>query len=712
LDEAQDPEWLLHAAEAAFSTTVQRGSIELPTSPREQWRMVATLAGVSVAALAEGIAPRFEMATVIPGQPEKGLTRLVPEALAMRHQLVPVSLDGNRLVIAVSTPYSASAVRDVAFTSGREVEARLAPPEIIESARLVLYSDAAGIAHRGVTNVLNFDEEFSAQSGDGGDHELVRFCRSLIKRAIDRRASDIHVHAFAGGGVARLRIDGQLQRVATITNLVLVSVIRLMKAQGGMDPSNALVPQDGQASITYRGKTYDLRISTLPSSGAEALVMRILDQSRAFSLDKTNFAPWALNTLRRLGTSASGLLLITGPTGSGKTSTLYALLGELNQPTRRIITVEDPVEYKLPGLTQVQVNAQAGLTFSKALRSILRQDPDVLLIGEIRDAETAEIAIQTALTGHLVFATMHTQDAIRAITRLAELGVSPPLLADTILAVVSQRLLRQLCEHCALPVTEPLTPMEQAFKDLTGGAPGRRAQGCDECSFTGFRGRVPVVEVIEMSTQMRAAMDTGLTNADALLPHLPPDWESIEQRAAAWIEAGMTTVDEAVDGLGTRFWSRLAQVVNGDVPVDTAPASSRGAASKLQVSALVISRNATIRDLLVDRLSEASVGAIVAADADAALGLIRSNRQLQHLIVDATEQIDVDGLLSADLRKVVKWSGLAVILVHDASIELDAAHRASARIHASVVYPPSADALHQALHGASVHVDVATSEGI
>jgi type II secretory ATPase GspE/PulE/Tfp pilus assembly ATPase PilB-like protein len=706
LDEEPDAKWLLNAAAAIYLQRIPASPVELPNVPREQWRVVANLAGVSTSALAAAVAPRFGMADVIPGQPEKSLTRLVPESLAVRHQIVPTSLDASHLVIAVSSPYCAAAIRDVAFASGRQVEARLAPPEAVESARLVLYSDAATIAHRGLTTVLNLDEEFTPISADGGDSGLVRFCRTLIRQAILRRASDIHVHAFAGGGVARLRIDGQLQRAATISNLVLVSVIRLMKAQGGMDPSNTLIPQDGQASILCDGKTYDLRISTLPSSGAEALVMRILDQSRAFSLDKTNFAPWALNTLRRLGSSASGLLLITGPTGSGKTSTLYALLGELNQPHRRIITVEDPVEYKLPGLTQVQINTRAGLTFPKALRSILRQDPDVLLIGEIRDAETAEIAIQTALTGHLVFATMHTQDAIRAITRLAELGVSAPLLADTILAVVSQRLLRQLCEFCVLKVEEPLSETERMFRDLVGALPGGRAQGCDKCNYTGFRGRFPIVEVVEMNAAMRASMDAGHTNADSLLAHVPDDWESIEQRAAAWIEAGLTTVEEAFESLGMRFWSRLAQIAGHDRSVFAHLGAAGATTRARQTTVLVISEDESRRERLVAAVGEANFGAISCVDGDAALAMIRSNRQLQHLLVDATEWNNVNGTLPADLRKVVSWSGLAVVLVHAPALSLDPAQCARANIHAAVTFPPSPQKLAEALGNASVHTNV------
>lgn len=709
LDEADNALWLLEAAAKGLSLSVRNPSVKLPSQPREQWRVVANLAGVSTATLAANIAPQFDMKAVVPGQPDKGLVRLVPESVATRHALVPVSLDDNTLVVAVSTPFCAAAIRDVAFTAGRGVEARLAPPEAVESARLVLYSDAVNTSSNGSVNVLDLDAESSAVLGESSDYELVRFCRALMKRAIESQASDIHVHAFAGGGVVRLRIDGQLQRVTTISNLVLRSLSRLMKVQGGMDPSNTLIPQDGRATVRFHGKTYDLRISTLPSSGAEALVMRILDQSRAFSLDKTNFAPWALTTLRRLGSSPTGLLLITGPTGSGKTSTLYALLGELNQPTRRIITVEDPVEYKLPGITQVQVNAKAGLTFPKALRSILRQDPDVLLVGEIRDAETAEIAVQTALTGHLVLATLHTQDAIRAITRMAELGVSPLLLADTVLGVISQRLLRQLCDHCALPVAEPLNDTERAFKELTGAAPGRRAHGCEKCNFTGFRGRFPIVEVVEINSEMRSALDAGHANAGALQSHLPASWESIEQRAAAWIEAGMTTIEEAVDSLGLRFWSRLAQVVGREVPSLVGALAEKGA-SNLLTSALVISADPTRRERLLETLLEAGVGAIAAPDPDSALGLIRSNRQLQHLIVDATQQLNADAILSPELRKVVNWSGLAVVLLHDAAVHINAAQSARSKIHATVVFPPSAEDLRHALAGVSAHIEVSAKD--
>ena len=707
LDEAPKADWLHSAAAAIYTDRFTSPATSIPTTPREQWRQVSNLAGVTPTELAAAVARHFDLTDIIPGQPEKGLARLVPESLAIRHQMVPVALVDNHIVIAVSSPYCAAVIRDVAFAAGRQVEPRIAPPEAIESARLTLYSDMSSIKHAGLSSVLNLDEESAEFANGSGDKQLVQFCRALIRQAIDRRASDVHVHAFAGGGVARFRIDGQLQRVATITNLVLVSLVRLMKAQGGMDPSNSLIPQDGSASVVYKGKAFDLRISTLPSSGAEALVMRILDQSRAFNLEKTNFAPWALNTLRRLGSRESGLLLITGPTGSGKTSTLYALLAELNQPHRRIITVEDPIEYKLPGLTQVEVNNRAGLTFAKALRSILRQDPDVLLVGEIRDAETAEIAVQSALTGHLVFATMHTQDAIRAVTRLAELGVSTPLLADTILAVVSQRLLRQLCDHCKLPVTEPLSESERTFAELTGSPPSNRAQGCAKCNYTGFNGRFPVVEVVEMNGEMRAVMNEGVAHADALSKQLPPKWQSIEERAATWIEAGMTTVEEAVEGLGMRFWTRLAHVAGRGDDAFAITGSKSTARQSMPISVLVISNDADRGKVLIASLADVGYGAIVCADTDTALTSIRANKQLQHLLVDITDSGFSAGKLEANIRKIVVWSGLSVVLLHKADETPDAATLTHANAHAALAYPFAPNALRAAIENASVHAHVA-----
>jgi len=426
------------------------------------------------------------------------------------------------------------------------------------------------------------------------------------------------------------------------------------------------VPQDGRASLMFQNKSYDIRISTLPASGAEALVIRILDQSRTFSLEKTNFAPWALQGLKRLASRSNGLVLITGPTGSGKTSTLYSVLTTLNRTSRRIITVEEPVEYKLVGLSQVEVNVAAGLTFAKALRSILRQDPDVLLIGEIRDAETAEIAVQAALTGHLVFSTLHTQDALRAIPRLVELGVPSALLADTLLGVVSQRLMRQLCPHCKVAVTEPLSAMETLFWQVTGARPGARQAGCKACNYTGYLGRFPVVELIELPDPVRALMQQGIFDSSALAKVMPSSWHSIEHNAANWVISGLSTPQEAFDCFGIRFWTQLAAESGRSVSIATAMGSqdNQGSSSN-DITALIISDHPELAASVLQVVENTGhKGLVTSANSELKQTLLQ-NRLIQFLIVDISEHTTSLERHADYLRSSLAWSGLPVIAIYD-----------------------------------------------
>ncbi|WP_298925197.1 GspE/PulE family protein [uncultured Ramlibacter sp.] len=627
---------------------------------------MASLAGITPQDLAALVADASGLALAPRGAPDPALAKLLPESMARRHGVAPVALDDGRLVVAVATPDISQALQELRFAAGgRTVEARIAAPEDIEAARVALYGATPRSAASQHGRILDLDDEGAETLS--GDAQLVRFCRALVRQAIARRASDIHIHPLAGTGVVRLRIDGRLVRVASISLTVMAAVIRLLKAQGGMDSTNAMVPQDGRASLTYQRRRYDLRISTLPASGAESLVMRLLDQSRTFDLEHTNFAPWALEALRRLASNANGLVLITGPTGSGKTSTLYSLLAALNKTTRRIITVEEPLEYELDGLTQVEVNNAAGVTFQRALRSILRQDPDVLLIGEIRDAETAQIAVQAALTGHLVFSTLHTQDAVRAIPRLVDLGVAPELLADTLLGVVSQRLMRQLCPHCKTACAAPLRPIESLFEQVTGAPPGARAVGCKHCDHTGYHGRFPVVEALEIPDTMRSQLLRGNSDGDALAAAIPGHWRSIESNAANWVISGLTTPDEAFESLGLRLWTTLARKAGVDAPIAALLGSSEsvGTQGASQATALIISTNVPMAGVLCARLEQLGQVPLVVDSPLAASQALQSEHHLQLLVVDITEPDPQRRAYAQELRASLAWSGLRTLVIYD-----------------------------------------------
>lgn len=682
-------EWLHRLALASFPGNLALKTAVMPQDIGEAWARVASLADISQAELAQLVAVASGLSASTAETQGPQLAKLLPERSARSHDVAPLSVDDDgHLVVGTASPQTTQALQELRFAAGgRSVVLRIVPPEGVEAARIAVYGAPAHKALHHARNVLDLDDG-SIESSLQGDTQLVQFCRTLLRHAIERRASDIHIHPLAVAGIVRLRIDGKLVRAASISRTVMTATIRLFKAQGGMDSTNAIVPQDGRASVTFQGHRYDLRISTLPASGAEALVARILDQSRTYDLERTNFAPWALEALRRLSANANGLVLLTGPTGSGKTSTLYSLLASLNRTTRRIVTVEEPVEYQLEGTTQVEVNNASGVTFERALRSILRQDPDIILIGEIRDGETAKIAVQAALTGHLVFSTLHTQDTVRAIPRLVDLGVPQELLADTLLGVVSQRLMRQLCTQCKADCAEPLRPIEALFEHVTGSRPGARAVGCAHCNYTGYLGRFPVLEALEVPDAMRSKLLRGHADADSLTETLPPDWRSLESNAANWVVSGLTTPDEVHECLGLRFWSALARKAGVEAPVGALLGEVSAQSVRHQsATVLVVSTHPALSGDLCARLERLGEIPLVVQSADDARQALQREHQLHLLVVDITQPDPHRLAYARELRSSVAWSGLRTLVVYDAR-EPDVAQRIEQfGLHSHIPFP-------------------------
>lgn len=662
-------EWLRRIVAAKFPSIDAISSITLPPALGEAWTLVTSLAPINDEELAELVARACGLSTA-KGEPQGAfLAKVLPEQIAQRNGVAPLAVEADgRLVIISASPQANESLQEIRFaTGGKTVEVRIAAPQTVEGARVAVYGGAVASKSTVQGKILDLDND-SIEASLPGDIQLVRFCRSLIKQAILRRASDIHIHSIASTGVVRFRIDGQLIRAAAISLTVMAAAIRLIKAQGAMDSTNSLIPQDGRASILFQNRRYDLRISTLPTSGTEAIVIRVLDQSRTFDLERTNFAPWALDALRRLSANANGLVLITGPTGSGKTSTLYSLLTSLNKTTRRIITLEEPVEYQLQGLTQVEVNNATGVTFQRALRSILRQDPDILLIGEIRDSETAKIAVQAAMTGHLVFSTLHTQDSVRAIPRLVDLGVPPEMLADTLLGVISQRLMRRLCEHCKSPVTDPLQPIEELFAHVSKSRPAARAVGCKECDYTGYHGRFPVVEALEVPDSMRSKLLQGHSDTTSLMETIPSHWRSIEANAANWVISGLTTPTEAFDCIGLRLWTNLSKRNSVDAPIGSFLGTD-AAKNIVHPTVLIISSNKEVSHELSNRLGNIGEASISVTTAEEALSALHREHQLHLLIVDISDR-DPDRRKKVQrIRTSVAWSGLRTLVIYDRTEE-------------------------------------------
>jgi general secretion pathway protein E len=376
------------------------------------------------------------------------------------------------------------------------------------------------------------------------DAPVIRLINGLIAEAVRTGASDIHVEPYEANLVVRFRVDGVLREVLTLQQRLAPLIVSRVKVMARLDIAEKRLPQDGRIGLALGGKTLDVRVSTLPSRAGERVVMRILDKDQAgLQLSDLGMTPRTLDAFRAALREPNGIVLVTGPTGSGKTTTLYAGLQLLNDQTRNILTVEDPVEYAVEGVGQTQVNPKVGLTFAQGLRAILRQDPDVVMVGEIRDAETAQIAVQASLTGHLVLSTVHTNDAAGAVTRLRDMGVEPFLLASTLRLIAAQRLVRRLCPDCR---TE--TKAEAATARLIGARAGARvfqAVGCTRCSGTGYVGRIGVYETVRVDDRVRRLIAEGADEA-AIADVARAEGGTLAAAARDAVAEGLTTVEEAV----------------------------------------------------------------------------------------------------------------------------------------------------------------------
>jgi general secretion pathway protein E len=376
------------------------------------------------------------------------------------------------------------------------------------------------------------------------DAPVIRLINGLIAEAVRQGASDIHIEPYESALVIRLRVDGVLKEALSLSPRLSPLLVSRVKVMARLDIAEKRIPQDGRISLTLGGRALDVRVSTLPARAGERLVMRILRQDQAaLDLEQLGFSEQALDIYRAGLAEPNGIILVTGPTGSGKTTSLYAGLSRLNDATRNILTIEDPVEYAIKGLGQTQVSPKVGMTFAAGLRAILRQDPDIVMVGEIRDGETAQIAVQASLTGHLVLSTVHTNNAAGAITRLRDMGVEPFLLAATIRAVIAQRLVRRLCSHCRQPY-----PADAAAARIAGVAVGQtlwRVGACDACGQTGYAGRIGVYEAIRIDDRIRRLINE-MADEDAITQAAFPAGGTLADEVRRYVAQGLTTVEEAI----------------------------------------------------------------------------------------------------------------------------------------------------------------------
>jgi type II secretory ATPase GspE/PulE/Tfp pilus assembly ATPase PilB-like protein/8-oxo-dGTP pyrophosphatase MutT (NUDIX family) len=537
------------------------------------WESVVGRDLFSDAQLVSRVARHFQLPIADLSDISAQALELVPERWARRLGVLPLTIDDDALVVATSNPCDVDSERALAFAAGRPVRFAMASAKEIAARIDAAYGGdddesapepmrPANASQHVDVHLIAGDTESVDDAGLGGDGQSISLLvDEILGAGIGERASDIHIEPEEQGIVVRHRIDGVIRVARRLPRAIAPALASRIKIVSGLDIADRLRPQDGRARVAVNGVPVDLRVSSLPASHGEKIVIRVLDGRTAVrTLDAIGFAPDELLRIERLLQSREGLLLVTGPTGSGKTTTLYAALRLLKQRGVNIVTVEDPIEYRLHGIVQVQVNERAGLTFAAALRSIMRQDPDVLLIGEIRDRETAEIAIQASLTGHLVLSTLHTNDAASAVARLIDIGVAPYKIATAVKGVLAQRLLRRLCSKCQ---PQPIVSSVVTMGDR------RVISPCKQCGGDGYHGRLAIVEVLIATSEFERRVAAG-ESAERIADAARQDgMQSLWQSGLARVRNGETTEEE----LQRVAAPEAAQPVSATaVPVDSRPA--------------------------------------------------------------------------------------------------------------------------------------------
>jgi type II secretion system protein E len=486
----------------------------------------------------------------------KEVLETVPVRLVHRHKIVPVEREDGHLKVATADPTNFGALDDIKYITKCEVEPLLAYSEDIKTAIKKYY----GIGSDTVDSLMEEDgsldldtDSLAGRDGDieelSGDASIIRFVNQVMSEAISDRATDIHIEPFDDRLRIRYRIDGLLYEASLppAVRRYQAAIISRIKIMADMNIAEKRLPQDGRITIRRGGTEFDLRVSTVPTPYGESIVIRILNSSgELYNLERLGMDPKSYDLWHSMISRSHGIILVTGPTGSGKTTTLYASLAELNRTDVKIITIEEPIEYQMEGITQIQVQSKIGLTFATVLRSLLRQDPDIMLVGETRDQETAEITIRTALTGHLVFSTLHTNDAAGAIPRLIDMGVEPFLVASSLIGIIAQRLVRVICPHCKAEVEAPkdkllaLGFMEKDYRGVTF----HKGKGCEECKYLGYSGRTGIYEMVPVSQEIRDLAIQRASGADIKRVAMQQGMNTLRQYGWQRVKDGLTTVDE------------------------------------------------------------------------------------------------------------------------------------------------------------------------
>lgn len=603
--------------------------------------------------------------------------RLVPESIAQKYGCYPVADSGSHVTLAISNPADDEAIQAIGFAAGRT------PDLVIASPAQIKHLIETGYDHPHQGNALDTQTEAHGQSDTGfgvqGKNVSSKLANAsapteklfllILKEALNLHVSDIHIQPFVGGAAVRFRIDGVMRQIKSMSIAVMSHLFRHIKAIADLDTTNARTPQDGRLTMTTESGQRDLRLSFLPAEGGERLVIRLLANA-ADTGGEMNFSANDLRIITKTMQNTSGIILATGPTGSGKTTTLYSMLRMLNHDTTNILSVEDPVEIKMRGVSQTSVNPAQGLTFPAVLRSMLRQDPDVILVGEIRDGETAELAIRAALTGHLVLSTLHTVDALSTISRLVDLGISPILIADALRCVLNQRLVRQLCQTCKSAKTEEqLTETERLFLSLTNDSPAIfGAVGCSSCRNTGYSGRLPITQIWELNEDARTILRNDPHNERALKEEADRrGLRSLFESARDLILQGATSVDEAVRVIGNSFWQAL-----GTEYLEVRAQGSDEKPVKATEKLLLVIEDDALRDRIASQLEAMDYVVTALKDSESAKTHIASGYPVDLMLLDiesasATPMSQFDTLQSA-----LAYIGItAVLLIPEGATEVE-----------------------------------------
>ncbi|HEX6881784.1 MAG TPA: GspE/PulE family protein [Planctomycetota bacterium] len=468
----------------------------------------------------------------------------VDASTAHAYGVLPLELAGTRLRVAIADPLNTAVLEDLAFQTGLSIEGAVADQEALRAKVKEFYGEEGSLrdAIAAAAAVTGSDPEKAAQSAP-----VVRLLNSILHRAIADRASDVHFEVFPKDLRVRYRVDGALYEIEAPPVHLAAPLLARIKVMSDLDIAETKLPQDGRIALSIDGRPVDLRVATLPGIGGEGCVLRVLDRS-SVSLDLValGMAPEDVQALSEMTQLPHGIVLVTGPTGSGKTTTLYAMLNQANDAAVKIITVEDPVEYDIDGIVQVPINEEIGVTYPKVLRTVLRQDPDKILVGEVRDSETAQVAVEASLTGHMVFATVHTNDAPSAITRLVDLGLEPFLITATLEAVVAQRLVRRVCSGCKTAY-QPDEDLLREFGTDSGRLRGVTlyyGKGCDRCFHTGYRGRTAICEIMRVDSELRRAILAGASTAEVRERATRAGMRTLRDSGLRAVLEGLTTLEE------------------------------------------------------------------------------------------------------------------------------------------------------------------------